>query len=81
MNKLTKSQNEILTDYHSNQYGIPEAWGDVYNALEKHGKKYYIYKSLCKNIGKILENDKKNSFVKWTVRKTLHYLKKLIKIY
>ena len=55
--------------------------GNVYNALEKHGeKKYYIYKLLCKSIGKIFKNDKKRSSVKWIIRKT-YYLKKLIKFY
>ena len=62
MNKLTIRQIEILTDYYTNQYGIPEAWGDVHNVLERHNeKKIYIYKSLCKNIGTILENDEKKN--------------------
>ena len=52
MNKLTKSQNEILTDYHSNQYGIPEAWGDVYNALEKHGKNIIFTNPYVKTLEK-----------------------------
>ena len=82
MNKWTISQIEILTDYYTNRYAIPEALGDVCDVLERHNeKKYYSYKSLCKIIRKCFENDQKNSFVTWIIRKAFFYLKKLIKIY
>lgn len=80
MNKLTKSQIEILTDNYSNWYGIPKAWS-IYMILWKNMvKKYYIYKPICKIIGNILEKDEKNWFVKCIIRKTLYYLKKWSKI-
>ena len=40
-----------------------------------------MYKSLCKNIGKIFKIDQKNSFVKLIIRKSSYCLKKLVKIY
>ena len=47
--------------------------GDVYGTMEKHGdeKKYYIYKSLCKNTGKSFKNYEKNSFMKWIIKKKI----------
>ena len=33
MNRLTKSQNEILTDYYSNRYGLPKAWKSMEKKL------------------------------------------------
>ena len=58
MNKLTESQIEILTNYYTRSFDEWETWGDLYDALEKHGnqKKYYIYRGLCKHIGTVIEN-------------------------
>ena len=49
MNNLTERQIEILTDYYSRQYEAQEAWGALYNTLERYGdqEKYYIYKAIC----------------------------------
>ena len=48
MSKLTESQIEIMTAYYSNRYGIPEAWGDLYNILERH--RQYIIEEIKKNL-------------------------------
>ena len=58
MNKLTESQTEIFTNYNTRGFGVWEVWGDLYGVLKRHGNrtKYYIYKSLCKYNGTIIEN-------------------------
>ena len=57
MNKLTESQIEILTNYYVRNSDACEAWGDPYDALERHGneRKYCIYRALCKHMGTILK--------------------------
>lgn len=72
MNKWTISQIEILTDYYTNRYAIPEALGDEYDILER---------SLCKIIGKFFENDQKKLIRNMNYKKAFFYLKILIKIY
>lgn len=71
MNKLTESQIEILANYYSRKFDAWEAWGDLYNALERHdnGEKYYIYRALCKPTEKILKIKTIDSFVKWIAKK------------
>lgn len=80
MNQVTISHLKILTGYYSNWYEILEMWEDVYDTLERYGERKYSHKSFCKNIGKILENDEKNSFVKWIIKETFYCWKKLKKI-
>ena len=53
MNKWTISQIEILTDYYTNRYAIPEALGDVYYVLERHNEKSII---VTNHYVKLLEN-------------------------
>ena len=62
MNKLTESQTEIFTNYNTRGFGVWEVWGNLYDVLKRHGNqtKYYIYKSLCKYNGTIIENCKTN---------------------
>ena len=47
MNKLTESQIEILTNYYTKRFDAWETWGDLYDALERHGEQneYYIHKN------------------------------------
>ena len=58
MSKLNKNQIQILTDHYARQFNAWEAWGDINDALKKHGDKmnYYIYTVLCKLQGTIVEN-------------------------
>ena len=58
MNKLTKLQIEILSEYYARSFDAWEAWGDIYDALKKHGndKKYTIYRVMCKHMGTMLDN-------------------------
>lgn len=62
MNKWTISQIEILTDYYTNRYAIPEALGDEYDILER---------SLCKIIGKFFENDQKKLIRNMNYKKSI----------
>ena len=59
MGKLNESQIQILSDFHSRRHlDAWEAWGDLYDALEKHGieTKYYVYEALCKHMGTIVKS-------------------------
>ena len=63
MGKLTESQLDILTEYYVRSFDAWETWGDVYEAVKKHGdKKNPIFRALCKHEGTILDN-KNNKFV------------------
>ena len=57
MSKLTESQIKILKNYYVRSFDTWEAWGDLYDAVERHcnKRKYYIYRALCKRMGTILE--------------------------
>ena len=72
MNKLTKLQIEILSEYYARSFDAWEAWGDIYDALKKHGndKKYTIYRVMCKHMGSYLMNYSKIFISKfWTEKK------------
>ena len=47
-----------MTNYYTRSFDAWEAWGDLYDALEKHYKKqkYDIYRALCKHMGTVIEN-------------------------
>ena len=53
--KVRFRYNQILFLRHFN---AGEAWGDLYEALEKHEgeTEYYVYRALCKHMGMIVEN-------------------------
>ena len=56
-NKLTESHIEILTNCYCRRFHVWDAWGDLYNALEKHGNKfkYPIYRALRKHAETIIK--------------------------
>ena len=76
MNKLTKLQIEILSEYYARSFDAWEAWGDIYDALEKHGndKKYTIYRVMCKHMGTILGNKANKIICEMNNKKTISYL-------
>ena len=50
MNKLTETQIEILTKYYTRSFDAWEAWGNLYDAFEKHGnQKKIIFTELYVN--------------------------------
>ena len=76
MNKLIESQMEILTTYYARRFDVWEAWGDLNDVVERHGNqtKYYIYKVYINTREQLSEVATINSFVKWIVKKTIHYI-------
>ena len=64
MSKLTKNQLYILSNHYSRTYDAWEAYGDIYDTLEKHENKvkYYIFRTLCHHKGRIIK-DKNNRLV------------------
>ena len=64
MSKLTKNQLYILSNHYCRTYDAWEAYGDIYDMLEKHENKvkYYIFRTLCHHKGRIIK-DKNNRLV------------------
>ena len=46
MDKLTEGQIEILTDYCTSQHEAHEAWPDLYDATQNHGKNILYLQSI-----------------------------------
>ena len=59
--QLTESQISILADYYSNRYDAWSVYGNLCEAISKHGneRKYFIYKSYIKEVGKTLKSSNK----------------------
>ena len=55
MENLTESQIEILADYYSNRFDAWGAYWDLFDTIPTHGdeRKYFLYKDLIKEVGKI----------------------------
>ena len=60
--KLTESQIELLADYYTKWYEVPDTWTDVKDVLTRYGqnRKYPLFKVICHHAGIIDKNNEKN---------------------
>ena len=57
---LTEQQINNLSCYYSTQYNIEDMHDNLVGVLDKHShdQKYYLYRTICKNIGFAVLNNK-----------------------